>query len=622
MKIKEWFKNKKNLYTLLLIAGVLLYAGGLAVFSEGAAQQSMENFRAFLQSAWASTALWNVALLAGVLILALTFITRKLSVSLGLVSVVVYSFHVANAMKMYFRNEPIYPWDLSLLGEAGNIASSMDFPLTGRMIAGGVYVLLGLAGAILLDIFCMKKLRRRYWKELTAGLVLLAVFCGSGYLLLREEYLKKQEVSFVTWDTTGSYQKNGFVYAFAASGYSARTEASENYDEETVTAVAETAAAAAAADTAEKVQPNIIVIMSEAFTDIQSASELEYDRELTPNFNRLAERYLSGRCMTSEFGGGTANSEFEVLTGYSTYDLPSGTVAYMNYVNQNVDSYVSYLNEQNYYTVALHPYQRTFFSREKAYGVLGFGAFYSEESFADAERIRKEGYVSDAALTQRIIAEYESNQETGQPFFCHAVSMQNHASYLAGEYAEQVGLTANTALSEGEYAALQTYGTGISLSDRALGELVDYFSQTEEPTVILFFGDHMPSLTGDTYSLAERIGYVDDSASAEGKFRLQSTPYLIWNNFEETPVHAETDLSMFHLVPYMTRLLDMERPVFHYYMDSLYEILPGVTRQAALSADGQKLYQPTEEAQTKLEEYLLLVYDGLLGKRYANEILY
>lgn len=622
MKIKAQFKNKKNLWTLLLVVGVMLYACGLAVLSEGAAQQSGENFKAFLQSDWAPIALGNVALLAGLLILALTWITRRLSVSVGLVSVVIYGFHVANAMKMYFRNEPVYPWDLSLLGEVGNIASSMKFPLTGRMIAGGVYVLLGLAGAILLDIFCMKKLRRRYWKELTAGLIVLAVFCGSSWLLLGETYLQKQEVSFVSWDTGGSYQKNGFVYAFAASGYSAQIEAADNYDEKTVTAIAETAAVTAAADTAEKVQPNVIIIMSEAFTDIQSASALEYDRELTPNFNCLAENYLSGRCMTSEFGGGTANSEFEVLTGYSTYDLPSGTIAYMNYVNQDVDSYVSYLNGQDYYTVALHPYQRTFFSREKAYGVLGFDAFYSEESFADAERVRKEGYVSDAALTERIIAEYESNQGSGRPFFCHAVSMQNHASYLAEEYAEQVGLTAHAELSDAEYAALQTYATGISLSDQALGTLVDYFSQTEEPTVILFFGDHMPSLTGDTYALAERIGYVSDSDSPEGKFKLQSTPYLIWNNFQETPTHAEQDLSMFHLVPYMTRLLGMERPVFHYYMDSLFETLPGVTRQAALTDDGQPLYQPAEEARTKLEEYLLLVYDGLLGKRYANGILY
>lgn len=593
-----------------------VYSCGLVLVSEAAAQQNMAGVKEFLLSPWGKTALWNSAFLVFFLLTALGLLVRKISVSVGLVSVVYFGFHLANAMKMIFRNEPVYPWDLTLLGEVGNIASSMEFQFSGRMILGAVYVLLGLTLAILTDVFLMKKIRTAYWKEALAALLCGAVVLVSGSILLSPDYLEEKGISFVSWNPKGSYRQQGFLYAFAAAGYSAEVKEPEHYGEKAVEE------ALADLKGAEGKRPNVIIWMSEAFVDLESAEKLHFDRELTPRFNRLKEQYLSGRCLTSEFGGGTANSEYEVLTGYSTYQLPSGTIAYMNVVNRDVDSYVSYLNARDYYTVALHPYQRTFFSRDKAYTVLGFDDFYSEEHFENAERVRSEHYISDMALTDRIIEEYEKNQATDQGFFCHAVSMQNHASYPAGDFEETVGLTSEAELTVDEYEAIRTYATGLTQADEALGALVDYFAKQEEPTVILFFGDHIPALGTDTAQLAERIGYAGEAGSAEGMQRTQSTPYLIWNNFEDQPTAAKETLSMFHLVPYMTRMLGMERPVFHAYMDTLFEEIRGVTRQLTLTADGTLAYQVPESVREPWEEYLLLVYDGLYGKRYGNKRMY
>lgn len=328
--------------------------------------------------------------------------------------------------------------------------------------------------------------------------------------------------------------------------------------------------------------------------------------------------------MTSEFGGNTSNCEFEVLTGYSTYLLPSGTVPYMNYVNGQVDSYVSYLNSEGYYTVALHPYLRSFFSREKAYEVLGFDDFYSEEHFEGADRIRNQQYITDDAVVDRIIAEYEKNEATDQPFFCHTVTMQNHASFYLDDYPveEQIDFTHDCELNEEAYNALRSYATGIHLADAALGKLVAYFEQVDEPTVILFFGDHQPAVYGDTRDLWVEVGYASDRVSPEGLVDLQSTPYVVWNNFEQEPTHQEETLSMFHMMPYITRTLNLPRPYFHTYMDSLYEQVKGVTRQVAVNGQELPVAALSAEEQEKFDEYLLLVYDGLIGQRYTNKLLY
>lgn len=247
----------------------------------------------------------------------------------------------------------------------------------------------------------------------------------------------------------------------------------------------------------------------------------------------------------------------------------------------------------------------------------------SEEDFEGAERIRWDTYISDAALTDKIIALYEENLATGKPFFNHAVSMQNHASYGKNDYPEEdtVSFESDVELSEEEYGVLASYATGIRLSDLALGRLIEYFEQVEESTVIVFFGDHMPHLGVDNWELLERIGYLTGSGE-EKELRFFSTPYIIWNNFEEEPVAQSQDLSMFQLLPYMTRSLGLSRPAFYAYMDGLTAWFYGVTPNICLDAQGNPVFELEPEAWRRFEEYWMIVYDGLIGKGYANQILY
>ncbi len=595
----------------------------LAVLCEATAQETFESFWDFFCTWRAHHVLLNTTLLLSLLVGALYRLTTKLWVEVLAVGIPFYVFHVISAFKLLFRNEPLYPWDLSLASEVGNIVGSMNIRFSLPMILGMIYLLAMLVLAIVFDARGAKRQKTPYKRSFLAGVCLLILFAASSVLLLNKFYIAACGIETISFDQKTSYHENGFLYSFATNVYKSKVTVPEGYDQLKVVELAKDYETEAAEATVEN--PNVIIVMSEAFTDIWNAKNLHFNEKIAPNYNALAKKYLSGNTMTSEYGGNTANCEFEVLTGYSTALLPSGTVAYMNYVNDRVDSYVSYLDSMGYYTLALHPYLRSFFSREKAYEVLGFDAFYSEEHFEDAERLRMMQYISDDTAMERIISEYEKNERVSvRPFFCHTVTMQNHASFYEEDFPveEQIDFIADCELEDEEYAALRSYVTGLQIADAALGKLVDYFEQVEEPTVIVFFGDHQPSLYGDSRELMERIGYVEDEESTEGLMALQSTPYLIWNNFEKKPTHIEEDLSMFQLLPYMTRNLGLARPVYYSYMDSLYEELHGWTRQVACDGAGKPVEELTEEAQKKFDEYLLLVYDGLMGKRYANDLLY
>ena len=619
MTLKKELVWRKLLWHLLLAIFTAGYAVGLVLICEAAGRVEMRTFWIFLDTEVGRLVLKNIAVLVGILILALYALTSKLSVSLGLVSVPLLICHFINVIKLTLRNEPFYPWDITLAGEATNILSTVKLTFSTPMLYALGYVALGLVLAMGLDLLIGRKNRfaRKTRGTLFAALAVALVMLGGSWL--SENYIQANCIPLRVYNQHWSYKENGFVYTFLTNIYHAQVREPEDYSAQTVNRITE-----GYADQEGAVEPNVIIVMSEAFSDIWNAEKLTFDEPLAPNYTALAERYLSGDCLTSEYGGNTANCEFEVLTGYSTYMFPAGTVMYMSYMNRKTDSYVSYLKSRDYYTVALHPYQRSFFSREKAYELMDFDDFYSAEHFEGAERLRVCKLVSDDAVADRIIAEFEKNESTGRGFFCHTVTMLNHTSYFRSDWSDQerVGMQADCELTELEYDTLASYATGVQYADAMLGKLVDYFSQVEEPTVILFFGDHQPSLGTPGYELMQRIGYVEDNSTAEGLAELQSTPYLIWNNFQDQPTAAKMDMSMFQLLPYMTRTLDMDRPGFYGYMDDLFVQTRGVTRKVCLDGSGNPVLALEGDAKEKFDEYLTLVYDGLIGKQYSKAALY
>lgn len=271
---------------------------------------------------------------------------------------------------------------------------------------------------------------------------------------------------------------------------------------------------------AEK-QPNVIVLLSESFWD-PTQLDVQFSRDPIPFFHSLRKTFSGGWMLSPQHGGGTANVEFEVLTGNAMRFLPKNTIAYESHVTHPIESLATILNGQGYVSTAISPAPHYLFNSTEVYKRLGFSQFISLEFFP---RDYEGPYMADRAVVRQIIEKAEATEE---PDFIFANTMENHYHYYPGKFkANTIEVKAD--LPGGSAGLLETLAQGLSGADRALQELVEYYAASKEPTVILFFGDHQPFLEKD-YKVYREAGYLKKDDPEEW-WKMFSTPFVIWDNF-------------------------------------------------------------------------------------------
>ncbi len=287
-----------------------------------------------------------------------------------------------------------------------------------------------------------------------------------------------------------------------------------------------------------KVKPHVIFLMSESFFDLQRLPGVEFAQDPQANYHRLAEEHTSGRFHSSTYCGGTAYVEMEVLTGICSMLLNEGDnlPAVPPERFARLPTVSSVLKEEGYDLVYVHSHTPTLYNRREIYTALGFSQVRFLEDFpADVEYAG--GYISDMALTEEIIRLFEERKPE-EPLFLYAVSMENHQPYSDEKYHGQDdwGLSSEL-LDDTGLAALRAYSVGAGHADAALGALTDYFAAQSEPVMLVFWGDHLPSLTAENgETVYSRLGFSRGALSGEWEgeelLNMLSTDYLIWSNYE------------------------------------------------------------------------------------------
>lgn len=449
------------------------------------------------------------------------------------------AFGLTNHYVMAFRSTPFVPWDLLSVRTAASVAQNYDFTPTPRMIVVTVlFVLLMVAVRVLRKVPRIK-LPIRLGSAVLCGLA-LCLFVNT---LQQETFQNKHYLYPFLFTPAYMTKVNGMAVTFAMDlayvavdkpeGYSAEEaqKTLEQYgntdnvfaDDEENTNDAKNRGE----DANNKELPNIIVIMDEAFSDLAVVGDLETNEDYMPFMHKMqqgADHTITGYAQVSVCGGNTANSEFEFLTGNTMSFLPSGSIPYQQYITKDTPSLASYLASLGYETYAQHPYYASGWNREKVYPLLGFEHLNFIDDYANKAYVRK--YVSDDADMQHIIDTYE-NKEDGKPAFIFNVTMQNHGGYT----------DAFSDLSEDVHATnynsevLDRYLSLIRLTDQSLEKLVDYFSNVDEKTVIVFFGDHQPS---DTVAaqVQDSMLLPGESVPDEQLRKRYQVPYLVWANYD------------------------------------------------------------------------------------------
>ena len=536
----------------------------------------------------------------GVVHFTLCALTNYIVLCSVITHVLCFVWGIANYYVSLFRGTPILPWDFTALGTAAAVADSYRFSLNLQMVV----CLLLLAGMI----FLLRKqlLRGRFrpsQKRLRLRAGYLCAIAACAYPVLHPAALETFGIQTDVWDQSGSYSQDGALAVFLRNTQFMSVEEPQDPSAENIERIAAGVAEKEPAVSTDT-RPNILAIMNESWADFEDFGNLSLSESVTDYIDSL-DNLIFGHTYTSVFGAGTSASEFEFLTGNSMAFLPSGSIPYQQYILEPSASLASLLKENGYRTLAFHPGERTSWQRNQAYPLLGFDEFKCVEDM-DVPVTEEHGYVSDQSSFRQIIYEFE-HKDPEERLFLFNVTIQNHGSYTVEDYPAEVQLTDEP----GKYPMAEQYLTLANKTDEAFRLLVDYFSQQEEPTIILMFGDHQPSVEQEF--LDKAYGVTQDQMTMEQYMGKYKTPFLIWANYD-LPDDEIPTTSLNFLGQYLLSYAGIENSLYENYLQNFQEVLPAMTFVGYIDQNG-KAYSHLEQNEytTLIEDYRTLAYDNLFG---------
>ncbi len=517
-------------------------------------------------------------------------------------------FMIVSTINVYvysFRERLFEPVDIFSAGTAMNVAGSYDlFPIPTNILTGwGIFV-----GLII--ILCYWELSSKSDFTVKKRLALLSV-CIISFIAI---FFYVGNLKTYHWHNEGA-RFNGYILDFVSKFKEISASKPENYNQEKIAELAEQYASDKNDPKTDQTdRPHIIIIMDEAFSDLHVVGEFETNIEIMPFISSLKKNTISGYALASVYGGNTANSEYEFLTGNSLAWLSPNVVPYQQYIRSSTYSMVSYLKSSfDYKTVAMHPFKPSGWNRPVAYKHLGFDECFFVEDFPQKKYVRN--YVSDQEMFEFFIKTYESHRE--EPLFIFGVTMQNHGGYTyTGEnYTQSISLSDHE-----EFPEVEQYISLIHETDKAVEYLVTYFESVDEDVVIVFFGDHQPKISDVFY---ETISGTSADTLDEQQKRYE-VPFFIWSNYDIEEKYIDCT-SLNYLSSYVYDVAGINLPPYNQFLSDMETAIPAINANGFYSLDARS-YLPFDEANKDeaqwLELYEMLQYNNLFDKRHYNETLF
>ncbi|TBL80392.1 LTA synthase family protein [Paenibacillus thalictri] len=554
------------------------------------------------------------ALLVLFLLLLLYSLLGSLFISVSLSTIVVGLMSLINYFKSSLVGQPFFPWDIMQHKESMDIASLVTGSAQLRIIVMvGVAVVAVLAVTLLLPRLSMPLMYRAGF----AVLSLVALYSFSMKTAEIGKILDRAGVSEIVWNQEQNYGDNGLALAFTMNVKNSIVAKPEGYNEAAIAQVAQNLATpqaklASLPASSDGQSPNVIFIMNEAFWDPTLLPGVTFSEDPVPTIHQLQKESTSGYLLSPQFGGGTSNVEFEVLTGDSMSFLPNGSVPYQQYISKPVPTLASYFEDKGYKSMAIHSYEGWFWNREQVYKQMGFEGFMSKDHFDNPEY--KGDFISDQEVAKSIIKQVDDSE---RPSFIYAVTMQNHGPYDDMRYGTNP-IKAEGNLSEQAKNILETYTQGAHDADQSLKTLIDHYSNSDQPTIIVFYGDHLPML-GNDYQVYKEGGFISSSNTSEWSLeetkKMHSVPLVVWSNFD-MPQEQVPTISDSFLGAYILDRLNMEKPAQFALSSEVFKSVPGLLGGLVVDKDQNLHTSVPAEAESLVNDYRQVQYDQLFGKQY------
>ncbi len=552
------------------------------------------------------------------------------------VNTVLFGLAISHCYVVEFRGTPFVPMDFLSISTAAGVANTYKYTLNH-------VVLTGILLFIFITVIGIKIKTPKYNKPTK---IISRVFMGAFFAILMSLFyftsiFANMGIKPDFWNQSRGYRNYGFAFNFFTNTrYLYMTEPSGYNPDEVEDFVSNSVDENENIVTSENT-PNIICIMNESLSDLQVLGEFTTNEDYMPFMRNLTENTVKGNLYVPVIGAGTSNTEFEFLTGHTTAFLPSGSNAYMLYIDNPIASLVSTLESYGYSSLAFHPYYSSGWNRVSVYNHLGFNNFVSLENIMDISLMNEyvqngsdsdylqqlvdqyypdrkgmllRQYISDDYNYDILIKDYE-NRDKSVPYFAFNVTMQNHGGYSAGcvNFNENIAITSTDVY----YNKASKYLSLVKASDDAFKGLIEYFSNVKEPTVICMFGDHQPSI--ETSFISSLLGVKDlSNLTVEQEQKRHATPFFIWANYDIEEKTIER-LSSNYLSSYVLDIAGVKLTEYNKYLLNLSEKLPVINTVGYIDAEGNH-YRWSDKSQysSTLEEYEKIQYNNIFDSENKN----
>ena len=644
-----------------LLSPVYIFLAGECMTSGGTGTGSLF-VRAFGTAAAKPDKFFINVLLIALIVLLFTGLTGSLFAGPCLAAALWTLFCAANIYVKIFRGNAITAADFATLSTAADVASGYTLTLRPDVFEGVLLLYFFVAIGLKLGP-C--GIRAGFRVRLAAAFLSIALFALGLRVFVFSDWLEEKGIRISYFDTMKSYRFHGTAAVFARSlgavfpekpdGYSpqAALQIARRYSEEaclpkenssaslsllseeeesgsalpvskttgkesleTKLSKEENTRISPEADTQHAVlpasrAPNVIVMINESFTDMELVGNFAVSEDPMPFLHSLQRESMSGITYASVYGGMTANTEFEFLTNCTMGLLNASTVPFQIYLRSPHPSMASWMEALGYSGLAaFHPHKAHNYRRDQTYPMLGFHDFYHREN-SPLPMTTVRGFASDLSDVENLIAIFEkTRQSSDAPFFFYNMTVQNHSPYDVDE--KEYPATVHAEGLKRSYADVDQYLTLIKSSDQALCKLVTYFAAVEEPTVILFMGDHQPAL--DSRFIAEISGKAGSERDAEENMVLYQVPYVIWANYDTGhQAQMPPKTSMNYMQTNLLLSFGGELTGFQKFLAELEEQIPAINAHGYWGSDGA-FYEPDDTSSPyydKCLEYAILQYNYL-----------
>lgn len=517
---------------------------------------------------------------------------------------------IASEQKILYRLEPLYPSDIYFIKDYKMLLETVD---TSVIIKLSVLLLILFIGILLY----YKKRKRTTLSKILKITRLLSIFVTTLLILYINQFNQpgnkikgafNNYANWITFSQEENYSKNGMISGLLYNLKSSAIERPNDYSEKKIADLYEKYSNLANGINKARLgglnEYNLIFVMNETFSDPMRLEGISISKDPIPFYRRYASEHIAGMILSQGYGGGTANIEFEAISGVSMEPLAANiTTPFIQLSHQmgELPNIVNFLKQTGHSLTTVHSYDSSMYKRVDNYSAFGFETLLFEKDFQTAERIENNPFISDKSSYNEVI---NSMSKTENKDFIHLVTMHNHLP-VNNNY-NNIDIEVNGATNNSEIAH---YAKGIQYSDRDLEDFLEVIENMNEKTIVVFWGDHLPSI------------YDEIVYSENGDRIMHETPLFFYSNFQKESRDIGT-ISPIYLINHVLEITNSPITPYVALLNSLEEALPAfekgiyLERETGLKSSREELKPST---QLLLEEYETILYDITTGKNYSKK---